>query len=263
MLLKKTLAHVVALGLVAAALLAPAAARAQFSTTDVQFLYGQNFHDNLLGYDSKSGAMSTVTVENFSTFTYGDSFFFMDMYRLNATGGYKGDIYGEWHPRLFLDKLGLPTGGPIKHWGLAGEINQSRGFYAYLGGLGLDLDIPFFTVAGLNVYFRKDHIDLPAISVEIDTNTWQVSPFWTVPITAGPVRLVFTGFVDVTTNHSKAIDVMAQPQLLLDVSHFWGATNRILIGCEWYVHSYRNPDPTKNERKTVSAPQAMVQWVIL
>lgn len=258
MLLKKTLAHLVALGLVTAALLAPAAARAQFSTTDVQFLYGQNFHDNLLGYDSKSGAMSTVTVENYSTFTYGDSFFFIDMYRLNATGAYKADTYGEWHPRLFLDKLGLPTGGPIKHWGLAGEINQSRGFYAYLGGLGLDLDIPFFAVAGLNIYYRRDHVD---VGTGVDTNTWQVSPFWTVPITAGPVRLVFTGFVDVTTNNDKKIDVMAQPQLLLDLSHFWGATNRILIGCEWYVHSYQNF--VDNQRKTVSAPQAMVQWVIL
>ena len=254
MQLKTFLASCIASALIVAA--QPSVARAEFSTTDVQFLYGTNFHDNLLGYDSKSGSMSTVTLENFSTWAYGDSFAFVDMYRLNAVNGYAADLYAEWHPRLFLDKLGLPTGGPIKHWGLAGEINEARGFYAYMGGLGLDLDIPFFAVAGLNVYYRRHYIDATAQS----TNTWQVSPFWTVPIVAGPVKLIFTGFVDVTTDHDKKIDVMAQPQLLVDLGNFGGAPGRLLVGCEWYVHSYQNFVDAK--RKTVSAPQAMVEWVI-
>ncbi len=224
-----------------------------FSTTNVQVLQGWNFHDNLLGYDTQSGTMTTVTLNHFSTWAYGDNFAFFDLYRgdfKNQSAQGRSDLYAEWHPRLFLNKVfGMGSLGFVRNWGLAGEINQARGFYAYMGGLGLDLDIPFFTVAGLNVYYRYDNFN---------QSTVQISPFWTVPFALGPVGLVFTGFVDVFWDANNNIDVMAQPELLLDVGAFWGAKNRVHVGCEWYVHHYT----FLGETKTVSAPQAMVQWTI-
>lgn len=236
--------------LLAAAALAAAPARAEFGTTNVQLLQGWSFDDNLLGYDSPSGNMSTVTLEHFSTWSRGDNFLFADLYRLNANGGYPSDVYAEWHPRLFLDRLGLPTGGIFKHWGLAGELNQARGFYAYMAGVGADLKIPGFAVAGLNVYYRYDNFAY---------HTWQVSPFWNVPFGVGPARFTFGGFVDVTTNRDKELDVMAQPQLLVDVGAFAGVPGKLRAGVEWYLHSYVNF--VDGERKLVSAPQAMLQWV--
>lgn len=243
-----------------AALLAPAAARAEFGTTNFQLLVGNNFNDNLLGYNTATGNMTTVTVNHFSTWAYGDNFVFIDMQRGvfldgadNATSN-RALMYAEWHPRLFLNKLGLPTAGFIKNWGLAGEINQTTGFYAYLGGLGFDFAIPGFQVAGLNVYYRYDWVG----ATTTYTNTWQVSPFWDVPFTFGPVAGTFTGFVDVTTNHDKKLDIMAQPELLVDVGNFFGAPGKFHAGIEWYVHRYRNFMDDKD--KTVSAPQLMVQW---
>jgi nucleoside-specific outer membrane channel protein Tsx len=244
-----------ALAVIAAAfLLAPAAPRADgFSTTNVQVLQGWNFHDNLLGYDTKSGEMTTVTLNHFSTWEYGDNFAFVDFYRGDFAGNTPADLYAEWHPRLFLDQvLGQKPGGVIRHWGLAGEINQSRGFYAYLGGVGFDLAIPGFTVAGLNIYYRYDNFNY---------HTWQISPFWTIPFSLGPVPFVFTGFVDFLHDKHNVLDVMAQPELLVDVLKVAGGKpGRLHAGVEWYLHQFR--DPVDGEVRLVSAPQAMVQWTV-
>jgi nucleoside-specific outer membrane channel protein Tsx len=239
-----------------AALLAPAAAHAEFGTTNFQLLVGNNFNDNLLGYDTPTGNMTTVTVNHFSTWAYGDNFAFMDMQRGNFKGGNGANIYGEWHPRLFLNKLGLPTGSIVKNWGLAAEINNGFAFQAVMGGLGLDLAIPGFQVAGLNVYYRYDTVW--SGFGNIYTNTWQVSPFWDVPFKVGSVSFDFSGFVDVTTNHDKKLDIMAQPELLVDVGNFFGSPGKFHAGVEWYIHRYRNFVDDKD--KTVSAPQLMVQW---
>jgi nucleoside-specific outer membrane channel protein Tsx len=233
---------------------AAAPARAEgFSTTNVQLLQGWGFHDNELGYDTQTGAMTTITLNHYSTWAYGDNFAFFDLYRgdFKNSGQAQSDLYAEWHPRLFLNQL-LHTGsiGPIRNWGLAGEINQARGFYAYLGGLGLDLQIPGFTVAGLNVYYRYDNFN---------KSTFQISPFWTVPFSVGPVPFLFTGFVDVFLDANDDIDVMAQPELLVDVGALvGGAANRVHVGVEWYLHQYT----FLGVKHTVSSPQAMVQWTV-
>ncbi len=247
-----------------AALLAPAAAQAEFGTTNFQLLQGFNFNDNLLGYNTAGGGMTTVTVNTFHTWGYGDNFVFVDMYRgkfLDAADGQTGNrslIYGEWHPRLFLNKFGAPTGGFIKNWGLAGEINAAAGFYAYMAGAGFDLAIPGFQVAGLNVYFRTDFVN--AGPAGIYTNTWQISPFWDINFKLGPTAWQFTGFVDITTNNDKKIDILAQPQLLLDLGSFAGAPGKFQIGTEVYIHRYENLAFLGGGSKTVVVPQVMVQW---
>jgi nucleoside-specific outer membrane channel protein Tsx len=252
-----------------AALLAPAAARAEFGTTNFQLLQGFNFNDNLLGYNTAGGGMTTVTINTFHTWAYGDNFAFVDFYRGKfldiadqpTVDGNRALLYAEWHPRLFLNKLGAPTGGFIKNWGLAGELNGSNGFYAILAGIGFDLAIPGFQVAGLNLYYRDAFVSAAQAQY---TNTWQVSPFWDIPFKIGPTSWDFSGFVDITTDHEKKIDIMAQPELLLDVGAFAGVPGKVQIGVEWYLHSYTNfniPGLGLNGgTKTVSAPQLMVQW---
>lgn len=245
-------------GAALAAAFAATPARAEFGTTNFQLLQGYNFHDNLLGYDSKTGLMTTVTVNHFSTWSYGDNFAFVDFYRGNFEAGNGASVYAEWHPRLFLNKLGLPTGGFVKNWGVAAEINNGPAFQAVMGGLGLDLAIPGFQVAGLNVYYRYDTVWIPGFK-NLYSSTYQISPFWDVPFKVGPTAWDFTGFLDLTTNHDGKVDVMTQPELLLDVGAFAGNPGKLHVGCEWYVHSYSNP-ADNNARKTVSAPQVMIQW---
>lgn len=225
-----------------------------FSTTNLQLLQGWGFHDDELGYATKTGAMTTVTLNHFSTWAYGDNFAFVDLYRGDfddAAAQGHSDVYAEWHPRLFLNELlGAGSVGPIRNWGLAGEINQARGFYAYMLGGGLDLAIPGFSVAGVNLYWRYDNFN---------ESTVQLSPFWTVPLSVGPVPLLFTGFLDAFVDRNGDIDVMTQPELLVDVlAPLGGKADRIYVGIEWYVHHYT----LAGHAKTVSSPQAMLQWTV-
>lgn len=236
-----------------ALLIAPAAARAEFGTTNFQLLQGWTFDKNANDANSTSDeVLTTVTINHFSTWSLGDNFFFADLARgkFGGSDSTGSAVYAEWHPRLFLDKvMGHGEGkGFVKNWGLAGEINQGADFYAYLGGLSADFAIPGFAVAGLSVFYRYDQYAL---------HTWQVSPWWTVPFKLGPTDWVFTGFLDLTTNKDGDLDLMAQPELLLDVGKFAGSPGKLHAGVEWYLHSFTD---FLGQGQTVSAPQAMIQW---
>jgi nucleoside-specific outer membrane channel protein Tsx len=233
-----------------------------FSSTNVQLLQGYDFDDAINFTD---GRLTTVTLNHFSTWEYGDNFFFADFmggHFKNAfapgepdAGEYK--LYAEWHPRLFVNRLlrqDRPLLGVVRNWGLAAELNQAEGFAAYLGGVGFDLAVPGFTVLGLNLYYRYDSV------LTDHHDQWQVSPFWTIDFPAGPVPVRFTGFVDVNGSYDDAADesfveIMAQPQLLADVlAPFGGKRDRLWVGTEWWWH--RHP------LRTASVPQVMVQWTV-
>jgi nucleoside-specific outer membrane channel protein Tsx len=260
MTLRNLLRTVSVLALIAAA---PATRAGGFSTTNVQLLDGFNWDDDFVGHP-KDGQRSTLTLNTFSTWEYGDSFFFADLNQNFTTPGDKGTLYAEWHPRLFLDQvLGQkePLLGVIRHWGLAGEVNQGSGFGAYLGGVGFDFAAPAGWVLGLNVYYRYD---LSAY------HQYQISPYWTVPFSIGPVPFLFTGFVDVNGTKDGAgkqvVEVWAQPELLVDVlAPFGGPKGKLHVGTEvWYHRGIGfNPDfSLQTEITETVVPQAMVQWTV-
>jgi nucleoside-specific outer membrane channel protein Tsx len=236
------------------------AARAGFSTTNVQLLQGYGFDhviDTNFAGQLDDGLKTTLTLNHFSTWEHGDSFFFADLSRGRIGGQDWVDAYAEWHPRLFLNGLlgqKQPLLGVVRNWGIAGEVNQGAGFYAYLGGLGLDFVAPKGWVLGLNVYYRYDNIN---------DHGWQVSPFWTVPFSLGPLPLLFTGFVDVNgakgPGDENGVEVWAQPELLVDVlAPFGGKRGKVLAGIEWWFHSLS----AGALDETSSVPQIMVQWTI-
>jgi nucleoside-specific outer membrane channel protein Tsx len=236
-----------------------------FTTTNVQLLYGWAFNDNLLGYNPPSRAMMTLTFNNFTEWKYGDSFFFADLQSGNDLNGsgQNAAIYAEWHPRVFINRIigsTKPALGFIRNYGLAFEVNQGQGFQAYLVGAGMDFEMPGYMNVGMNFYWRYSAVTGGFTQYQ---NTWQFSPFWTIPFKTGPVPWVFTGFVDIFVNPNGHIDLMAQPQLLVDVLGLAGGKgNRLYVGCEWYIHSYQDIFPNDPVQKTVSAPQVMVQWTI-
>lgn len=252
MTLRTLIGSIIALALVAAA---PARAGG-FSTTNVQLLQGYDFGDPP-DFPSFDGTKTTLTINHFSTWEYGDSFFFTDLARGKAADETDViDAYVEWHPRLFVNQLlgqKDPLFGLIRNWGLAGEINQGSGFYAYLGGLGLDFAAPAGWVLGLNLFYRYDNFNY---------HVWQVSPYWTVPFSLGPVPFLFQGFVDVNGLDDQVdtgYEVWAQPQLLVDVLGMAGGPKgKLLAGAEWYYHSKKIGDYDE----AVSVPQVMVQWTV-
>jgi nucleoside-specific outer membrane channel protein Tsx len=243
-----------------------------FTTSNVQLLWGGGFSDAMLGYYTKTQSMFTITLNNYSQFKYGDSFAFVDMYQGefvnpfvpgNVSAG-NAKLYAEWHPRLFINKMidqKDPVLGVIGNWGPAFEINVGSNFAAYLAGLGADFFLPANIYVGLNVYYRYSSLWLfPGAGGTVYENTWQISPFWTVPFQIGPVPFLFTGFLDMYRYSYGGMDVMWQPELVADIlAPFGGKPNTLFAGCEWYLHSYVFDGGT---RHTVSAPQILVQWNI-
>lgn len=237
--------------LVAAVLLAPLVARADglFHNSSASFLYGTNFHDTSVGNATRTGRMSTVTLENFTEFPLGDSFFFIDLlqgdFRDDASLDYQ--IYTEWNPRLSLSKMfGTKVGvGPLKDVLLAYEHDRNgAGFAANNLGVGFDFVVPGFAVLTFNAYYRDDNFN---------PGTFQLTFVWFSPFETGPLRWTFGGFMDVVGIDGGGLDVMFQPQLLFDVGRLTGLEpDRIKVGTEWYLH--------RTNLGLRSAPQAMVRF---
>jgi nucleoside-specific outer membrane channel protein Tsx len=245
-----------------------------FTTTNVQLLWGGGFSDAQLGYFTKTQSMFTLTINNYTQFKYGDSFAFVDMYQGEFIDGFdppakistgNAKIYAEWHPRIlinkFIDPKAPPAFGVIGNWGVAGEINVGSNFAAYLVGPSVDLFLPWNIYVGMAFYYRYSQLWLfPGEGGTVFENTWQFSPYWTVPFSIGPVPFLFTGFLDMYQYSYGGMDVMWQPELMVDVlKPFGGKGNTFFAGIEWYLHSYVFDGGT---RHTVSAPQIMVQWNI-
>lgn len=223
-----------------------------FSTTNVQVLYGANFHDPFFGYNTTDGNLTTVTLEHFGTWAYGDNYFFVD-FLAGDFAGFTGNpagkttrIYGEWHPRLSLSKISGSdlSFSIIKEIDLAGQINRDgEGFKADLLGMGVNLDIPGFNFVELDGYARKDNFN---------KLTYQVTVAWDLPFGSWPVSL--TGYVDINGTDKHGIEINGQPQLLIDVGAISSlGKNHLLMGVEWYYHHHNQVNS--------SVAQGMMKWI--
>ena len=219
-----------------------------FATANVQVLQAWNMDD--VNNNPASGDQTVVTFNYFGTWDYGDLNFFADFNR--ARGPKDGDAwaYGEVAPRLMVGKLfGLQIPG-IVDFGPAFELNHGGNFYAYLAGLGGNLALPAPYVLGLNVYYRYD---------KFVKNTAQATVFWGAPFQVGPAGFAFKGFADFTKGENFAgtesgLDLMTQPQLLVDVGGFFGKPNRYWLGTEYWLHLHPERD--------THAVQAMLEWTL-
>ena len=215
---------------------------AAFSTTNIQYLYGEFEGPTFL--DTQAGAKHTITAEHFGTWEYGDLFMFAD-YAYAKEGlrftNLKNDLYGEISPRVSLNKLAnSPTSeGIIKECYMAFQYNRSDTYHGWLYGAGTDLNIPGFSVFGLNIY-RKIQT--------IGEDTYQLSANYSLPLSD---RWHFEGFTDWTT-----IDFISQNQLLFDLSHSVGITaGKLEVGTEWHYYH----ENTYHQDNDVF--QAMIKYV--
>lgn len=201
-----------------------------FSTSNVQYLYGK-FDDNSL-FDTVNGGKSTITVEHYRTFAYGDFFCFADyafaddrfFYADNTT-----DLYFELSPRISLSKTTQTdlSFGFVKELYLAFQYNRQIYKYddykAYLYGIGSDLSVKGFDVFALNLYkVNKMYFD----------NTYQVSLNY-MSNHIFDSAFVFEGFSDWTKD-----EFLTQNQLLYDLGNALPlGDTKAYAGTEW--HYYR------------------------
>ncbi|WP_373048049.1 hypothetical protein [Vulgatibacter sp.] len=236
----------------AAVLAVAPAARADFNATSLTALYGAGFDDVASGMATPSERLFTLTLENSVSWKYGDSFAFLDMAsgRFAQGEGTDYSIYAEWQPRLSFGKIfGTEiAAGPVSDLLLAAEVNRGAGFSALLGGLGTNLVVPGFRYWTLNAYVRKDNFN---------DATYQVTSAWSVPFRLG-VGLAFEGFVDVYGTDAASVNILTQPQLLVDVGELVGARGgQFQVGSEVWIHHAMD---FAGERYTTVAPQVIAKF---
>lgn len=221
------------------------AGAATFSTTNIQYLVGNNYE---LGDKSRS----IVTVEHVNAWKYGDNFFFVDIQNPNRTGtNSQTALYGEISPRFSLSALtGQPMSfGVVKDILITTTLEAGNGFHNNLYGVAVDLNIlPVFQI---NYYIRNE------ISAGTDLGS-QLTLVWLAPFEAGPVSMVFEGFLDYAWGLSPSKDnIITGPRLLADVGKMWGAPGTLQAGVEYQI--WRNKFGIDGVNEDV--PQLMVKWI--
>lgn len=212
-----------------------------YSSTNLQYLYGRFEGPTFL--DTQNGIKHTVTGEHYRTWEYGDLFMFADY--VYAPDGLrftdkKNDLYGEFSPRISLNKIsGTPVfEGFVREVYASFQHNRSDTFRAWLYGAGVDLNVPGFSVFGVNLYRKIQNIG---------DDTYQLSLNYYAPLGD---KWHFEGFADWTGR-----DFLSQNQLLYNVSDLIRIhTGKVEIGTEWHYY-HENVYHTDND-----VFQAMIKY---
>jgi len=230
---------------------------ADWSSTNVQLLYGTNYADDF-GIDDKSKAI--MTIEHANGWKYGDNFMFVDIANLESTGT---SHYAEFSPRLSFGKISGKklAFGVVSDVLAAGTVEMGDGVRAYLLGVGFALDLPKFAFADINIYARKSYRDFAAQ----DTDTGgQVTIDWLLPFKLGTVDFAFEGFADYAFGEKggtapKANNLIAGPRLLVNLgSLVGGKPGSLQAGIEYQI--WRNKFGIKGVDEDVA--QAMIKWTM-
>lgn len=249
---------------VALALLAiqPAAAQdpAGFSAWDVQLLHGRKFEEPASADDV---AKTLVTFENSSAWSWGSSYFFVDLLKSDGEDDHATEVYAEWYPSASIGKL---SGSAIQ-FGPLRDISVTLGLNAgtkstgadpliYLPGFTFDLNIPGFRFFTLGTYAYVDDGRIDGDSNGCHDTGYQITPSWSLPIELGSVHMSFDGFIDFIGAHGECDhQIVSQPQLKLDIGNFWGTPNKLYAGVEWQYWQSKFGIDGLDE----SFPQAMIQ----
>jgi nucleoside-specific outer membrane channel protein Tsx len=234
------------------ALALPDIAIASNNATSMSALYGVGFDDVANGMASESERLFTLRLENSLSWRYGDSYIYIDMAsgRFASGEGTGYDIFGKWGPRLSLSKVfGTEiAAGPIGDVLIAADVQRSAGFSALHGGLGTSLNVPGFDYLNLNFFIRDDNFNDP---------TYQVASSWSLPFRLG-ARFVFQGYVAVYGTDAKAVNVLTQPQFLIDAGELAGlGEGQLQLGAEvWIAHTA----DFAGEPYTTVAPQILARF---
>lgn len=228
-----------------------------FSSTNIQFLYGNSIHEVLSVDTVPDGRVQTITLEHFSTWEYGANFFFVDMEKADYdNNGYAGTkdtskTYAEWAPSLSFSKMSGEdvSFACVKDVMLVGQINRGQNFEADLLGLGAMLDVPGFNFVEVDLLARDDNFN---------KSTQQLTLAWNSTFELG-VPLIFEGFIDYY-GVDNGTTFISQPRLLLDGKFFGEKTKNLQVGIEYFY--YKTPKSPGFKGKVVeSSPQIMVKWI--
>lgn len=206
-------------------------------------LYGEDYQ-----LIAREDEQTTVTFEYTAKLKYGDFFAFADRTNNDVDGN---QTYFEASPRLSLgaisgQKLEL---GPIKDvliattWEAGTGGSDGKGFNNYLYGVGVDLAIPYFQYAQVNLY-KVDNDKTP--------DDYQMTLVYGVPFKVGAEDFLVDGFLDWSTaeeNYKSELNWTTQWKW--NVGKHISPDTRLYLGAEWSV--WNNKYGTDSDENNVSA----------
>jgi nucleoside-specific outer membrane channel protein Tsx len=232
-----------------------------YSNWDVQILHGSQFNEP---FNPNSVAKNTVTFRNSSRWSWGSSYFFVDTVRSDSNDQNATEVYAKWYPSASLSKL---TGTSLSAGWLrdvsatlglnAGTKSTGAAPFAFLPGVTLHLKLPGFDFFSLGTYAYIDRGHLNGTSNGCHNATYQVTPSWSLPFEFGAAKFNFDGFIDFIGSHGDCVrQILAQPQLKLDIGSFFAKPNKISMGIKWQYWDSKFGIKDLNE----NFPQIVVQW---
>ncbi|PJG44096.1 ion channel protein Tsx [Acinetobacter tandoii] len=203
-------------------------------------LYGEDYQ-----LIERKDEQTTVTFEYTAKLKYGDFFAFADRTNNDVDGN---QTYFEASPRLSLgaisgQKLEL---GPIKDvlvattWEGGTGGADGKGFNNYLYGVGVDLAIPYFQYAQVNLY-KADN--------EKQDDDYQMTLVYGVPFKLGSEDFLVDGFLDWSTAEEKehASEMNWTTQWKWNVGKHISPETRLYLGAEWSVWNNKYSIKGKDE----------------
>lgn len=225
-----------------------------YSTTELQYQYGDNFKR---AYSSENDQKASVyTLQNVNGWKYGDNFIFIDYTDAKDTGT---DLYTELYSNFSLGKIrGEPISvGPISDIGILAGVNYSRDakVVKYLPGMRLSWDIPKFSF--LNTDFTgyiDDSRGVKRGGAPIESDSYMVDVNWALPFSLGMHDFSLEGHVEyIGSRHNEfggevKSHVLGQPQLRYDLGKtLLGKPGVLFAGVEYqYWHNKLGDDIDEN-----------------
>lgn len=225
------------------------AGSASWSTTNFQFMYGENYNTGLGGDETRT----LMTIEHANGWKYGDNFFFLDTTNPNKTASTTTGLYAEFSPRLSLSAISGKdlSVGIIKDFLITTTLEAGNGFHNYLYGFAADLNLPGFKFFQFNWYAVRDEVTAK------DKGS-QITLAWLLPFSIGSADMAFEGFADYAYGLDKSKDnLITAPRLLLDVGKYFDAPGTLQAGIEYQI--WRNQFGVDGQDEDVA--QFMVKWI--
>lgn len=227
----------------AAAIFAAAAPASAFdwSDTEIQYLYGKEFREP---FNPRDVSKHIITLQHADGHAYGRNFAFVDMLKSDARDDHATEVYGEGYASFSLSKMsGRPwSGGALRDVNLTVGVNYGRKSYtAYdveprvlLPGITLDLKLPGFDFFNVDILAYVDRGRFDGRDNGCHETTYQITPAWKLPFTAGAEKFSFEGFADFIGAHGNCVSqILTQPQLRWDVGNHFGKAGRVFVGVEY------------------------------
>lgn len=229
-----------------------------WSNTEIQYLHGNDYQ---MPGNPRDINRSILTLSHADGWKFGRNFFFMDTLISEHGEPSQVNLYGEFYSYLSLSKI---TGqklafGPFKDLNLsvgvnAGENMNSKqsGTRVYLYGATVDFNLPGFKLFTVD-FLRHDILEPYEFG-----SSWQITPVWKFPFILFGSHWSLEGFTDFIARKGPryAPNILAQPQIRLDLGDFWGMKNHLFVGIEYQYWHNKFGIKGFNE----SLPQALLVW---